>query len=148
MRQTDAKQRTVFRKKCNPTTNGGVRNGSSVGIIYYTLHTTFGINLHAQLVLINKICASKLSQKLIKRALLVGKKLLGAFMLTDITLWAPTMGTATTMKVRDKAGHIWPQNCLSGRRTDFVERAAAYASNRLFACATYVYYTRISLGQS
>ncbi len=41
----------------------------------HTLHTrfcTFGTDLHAQSVLINKISASELSQKFIKSALLVG----------------------------------------------------------------------------
>ena len=60
----------------NPTTNGGVQNGSSVEI-YYTLHTrfcTFGADLHAQPVLVNKIFASELSQKFIKTALLVGEE--------------------------------------------------------------------------
>ncbi len=51
-----------------PTTKGGMQNGS-------TLHTrfcTFGGDLHAQLVFINKTSASELSRKLIKSALLVG----------------------------------------------------------------------------
>ncbi len=59
----------------NPTTNGGVQNGSSVGI-HYTLHTrfcTFGTELHAQSVLINKISALEFSRKFLKSALLVGK---------------------------------------------------------------------------
>ncbi len=41
----------------------------------YTLHSrfcTFGTNLHAQLVLINKISASEISRKFVKIALLVG----------------------------------------------------------------------------
>ena len=44
--------------------------------IQYTLHTrffcTFGGDLYAQLVLINKISALELSRKFIKSALLVG----------------------------------------------------------------------------
>ncbi len=57
-----------------PTTNGGMQNWSSVGILY-TLHTrfsTFGNDLCDQSVLINKITASELSRKSVKSALLVG----------------------------------------------------------------------------
>ncbi len=60
-----------------PTTNGGMQNGSSIGIytVQYTLHThfcTFGTDLYAQSMLINRISASELSQKFIQSALLVG----------------------------------------------------------------------------
>ncbi len=51
-----------------PTTNGGMQNGSS---LHTHLHT-FGTNLYAQSVLINKISSSELSWKFIKSALLVG----------------------------------------------------------------------------
>ena len=57
-----------------PTTNGGMQNGRSVGL-RGTLHTrfcTFGTDLYAQSVLINKIFASELRRKFIKNALLVG----------------------------------------------------------------------------
>ena len=55
-----------------------MQNGSIVGIhtVQYTLHTrfsSFGANLYAQLVLINKISALELSRKFIKSALLVGQ---------------------------------------------------------------------------
>ncbi len=57
-----------------PTTNGGMQDGSSVGT-----HTgctrvfcTFGVVLHARLVLSNKISASEISRKFIKDALSVG----------------------------------------------------------------------------
>ena len=51
------------------TTNGGTQNGSSVGICYM-LHTrfcTFGADLRAQTVPINKISTSELSRKFVKR---------------------------------------------------------------------------------
>ena len=57
-----------------PTTNGGMQKWK-LSRNMYTLHTrfcTFGTNLHAQSVLINKISASELSRKFIKSALLVG----------------------------------------------------------------------------
>ena len=63
----------------HPTTNGGMPNGSSVEIRMYVrthcIHVscTFGTNLYAQSMLINKISASELSQKFIKSALLVGQ---------------------------------------------------------------------------
>ncbi len=53
-----------------PTTNGGMQNGSSVGI--YTHFCTFGSDLHALSVLTNKISASEPSREFIKSALLVG----------------------------------------------------------------------------
>ena len=58
----------------NPTTNGGMQNGSSVGIRTHFIHVfaRFGTNLHAQPVLVNKISASELSRKFIKSALSVG----------------------------------------------------------------------------
>ncbi len=65
----------------SPTTNGGKQNGSSVGI--YCIHCThcirirfgtFGTDLYAQSVLINKISALELSRKFNKSALLVGRK--------------------------------------------------------------------------
>ncbi len=60
-----------------PTTNGGVQNGSSVGIGTRCMHVflhVLGADLHAQSVLVNKISASELSRKFIKNALLVGYK--------------------------------------------------------------------------
>ena len=62
--------------KAYPTTNGGMQHGSSVGIHThaYTVPTrfcTFGTDLYAQSVLINKVFAS-FSRKFIKSALLVG----------------------------------------------------------------------------
>ncbi len=59
----------------NPTTNGGMQNGSSAEISSYTLHAhfcTFGADAYAQSVLSNKISASKLRRKFIK-SVLVGK---------------------------------------------------------------------------
>ncbi len=58
----------------NPTTNGGMQNGSSVGIHTHCIHVfcTFGADFFAQSVLINKISASELSRKFSKTALLVG----------------------------------------------------------------------------
>ncbi len=58
-----------------PTTNGGMQNGSSVGIYTHCKYVfcTFGTDSYAQSVLINKISASDLSRKLIKSALLVGQ---------------------------------------------------------------------------
>ncbi len=55
--------------------HGGMQNGTSVGInnaccIY--VFCTFGADLYAQSVLINKISASELSRKFMKSALLVG----------------------------------------------------------------------------
>ena len=57
-----------------PTTNGGMQNGSSVGICTHRVHVfcTFGSDLHAQSVLIDEISASELSRKFIKSELLVG----------------------------------------------------------------------------
>ena len=49
---------------------------------FHTCFCTFGANLRAQSVFINKISASELSRKLIKSALLVGWQLLT----TDITI--------------------------------------------------------------
>ena len=68
-----------------PTTNGGTQNGSSVGT--YTrrcLHIfrTFGTDLHAQSVLINKISASELRRKFIKGPLLVGYAIPGTMCTT------------------------------------------------------------------
>ncbi len=58
-----------------PTTNGGMQEWK----LSRNIHTrcmphfcTFGTDLHAQLVLVNKISASELSPKFIKSALLVG----------------------------------------------------------------------------
>ncbi len=56
----------------NPTTNGGIQNGSSVGI-YSTRLCMFCADLHARSVLIDKISASELSRKSIKALLLAGK---------------------------------------------------------------------------
>ncbi len=61
------KQRAHYERNCivYPTTNGGIR----------TLHThfcTFGTDVYAQSVLINKISALELSRKFTKSALLVG----------------------------------------------------------------------------
>ena len=57
------------------TTCGGMQNGSSVEICTRFIHVfcTFGVDWHAQSVLINKISASELSRKFIKCALLVGE---------------------------------------------------------------------------
>ncbi len=57
-----------------PTTNGGMQNGSSVGLCTCCVHVfcTLGADLYAQSVLISKISASELSRKLIKGPLLVG----------------------------------------------------------------------------
>ncbi len=57
-----------------PTSNGGMQNGSSVGVCTHCVHVfrTFGADLHAQLALINKISASELRKKVIKGPLLVG----------------------------------------------------------------------------
>ena len=56
-----------------PTTNGGVQNGSSVGIDAHCTHVfcTIG-DLYARSVHINKISALELSRKFIKSPLLVG----------------------------------------------------------------------------
>ena len=56
-------------------TSGGMQNGSSVGRYSHCIHIfcMFDTNLHAPRVLINKISATKFSQKSIKSALLVGK---------------------------------------------------------------------------
>ncbi len=50
-----------------PTTNGGMQNGSSVGIYTHFIHVffTFGADLYVQSVLINKIPASELSRSLL-----------------------------------------------------------------------------------
>ena len=60
----------------DPTSNGGTQNGSSVGIRTRCMHVfcTFGVDLYAQSVLVNKVSASELSQKFIKSALLVGRR--------------------------------------------------------------------------
>ena len=61
----------------DPTTNGGMQNGSSVGICTRCIHVfarLVPINSHAQSVLINKFYASELSWKFIKSALLVGEE--------------------------------------------------------------------------
>ncbi len=62
----------------NPTSNGGMQNGSSALSEYvYTLRTcfcTFDTHLHAQSVFINKLSASELSRKFIESVLLVGHK--------------------------------------------------------------------------
>ena len=59
-----------------PTSNGGVQNGSSVGICSRCVHgffCTFGIRFARSVgALINKISASELSQKFIKSTLLDG----------------------------------------------------------------------------
>ena len=59
----------------NPTTNSGMRNGSSVGTCTHRIHVFARLALicNAQSVLINKISASELRRKLTKSALLVGK---------------------------------------------------------------------------
>ncbi len=56
-----------------PTTNGGMQNGSSVGIHTQCIHVFARLtpNLSARPVLINKISASELSRKFIKSALSV-----------------------------------------------------------------------------
>ena len=59
----------------SPTTNGGMQKGK-LSRNTYALHTrfrTFGDDLRAQSVLIDKISASELSRKFIKSALLVGR---------------------------------------------------------------------------
>ncbi len=50
-----------------PTTNGGMQNGSSVGMCTRCVHVfcTFGADLCAQSVLRNKISASEFSRKFI-----------------------------------------------------------------------------------
>ena len=60
----------------DPTTNGGMLNGSSVGIRTRCVHVfaRFGADLHAQSVLVSKNSASDLSRKFIKSALLVGEE--------------------------------------------------------------------------
>ncbi len=66
-----------------PTTNGGMQNGSSVGI--YCAHCihgffcTYGADLYAQSVVSNKIFALDLSRNFIKSALLVGQGEKGLF---------------------------------------------------------------------
>ncbi len=54
--------------------NGGMQNGSSVGICTRCIHVFahFGVNLYAQLVLSSKISALELRKKFIESALLVG----------------------------------------------------------------------------
>ena len=59
----------------NPTRNGGMQNGSPVGICTQCIRFhTFGVDFYAQSVLINKISASELGRKLIKVALVVGQR--------------------------------------------------------------------------
>ncbi len=60
------KSRQTRRDTYYPTTNGGMQNGSLVGIYTHCIHN------FAQSVLINKISASELSWKFIKSELLVG----------------------------------------------------------------------------
>ena len=66
------------RRSEDPTTNGGTRTGSSVGICttqcMHVFFCTFGTDLYAQLVLSNKTSASELSRKFIESALLVGEE--------------------------------------------------------------------------
>ncbi len=59
----------------DPTTNGGMQNGSSVGICTRCVHVfaRLGADVYAQSVLINKVSASELSRKFIKVASLVGR---------------------------------------------------------------------------
>ncbi len=62
-------------KQVRPTTNRGMQKWD-LSFSTYTLHTrffTFGADLYAQSVIINKISATELSRKLIKSALLVGR---------------------------------------------------------------------------
>ncbi len=69
-----SREQEAFFSFC-PTTNNGTQNGSSVGIYTHCVFArlcTFGVDLYAQSVLINKFSASKLSWKFIKSALLVG----------------------------------------------------------------------------
>ena len=59
----------------SPTSNGGMQNGSSVGICTRCTNVFFarlGADLHAQSVIIKKIFASELCRKFIKSVLLVG----------------------------------------------------------------------------
>ena len=58
----------------NPTTNGGMQNGSPVGICTRRIRVfaRFGADLHARSALSDKISASELSRKLIKVASLAG----------------------------------------------------------------------------
>ncbi len=58
----------------------------------YTLHArfgTFGADVYAQSVLIDKISASELTRKFIKSALLVGQILRGTFLLQKIWIFFP-----------------------------------------------------------
>ena len=65
----------LSRPKGFPTTDGGMQNGSSVGVRVRVAHTFFArfrVDSYAQSVLIDEISASELSRKFIKSALLVG----------------------------------------------------------------------------
>ena len=64
----------VFWHQVYPTTSDGMQNGSSVRMLTHCIHVfcTFGANLYAQLVLINKMSALELRRRFIKIALLVG----------------------------------------------------------------------------
>ena len=57
-----------------PTTNGGMQNGSSVGMRAHCIHffACLGTDLYGQSALSNNISASELTRKFIKSALLVG----------------------------------------------------------------------------
>ena len=69
------KERGFLLSHLSPTTNGGMQNGSSVGIRTHCKHVffcKFGANLHAGWMLTNKISALEISRKIIKGALLVG----------------------------------------------------------------------------
>ena len=59
----------------NPTTKGGMQNGSSVETCARCMHVFARLApiLHARSVLINKTSASELIRKFVKSALLVGK---------------------------------------------------------------------------
>ena len=59
----------------NPTTNGGMQSGSSVGTCTLCMHVfgKFGANLRVESMIINKISASEISRKFVKGALLVGR---------------------------------------------------------------------------
>ncbi len=46
-----------------PTNNSAMQNGSSVGMVCVHIACTFGTDLYAQSVLINKISASELSRE-------------------------------------------------------------------------------------
>ena len=60
----------------DPTTNGGMQNGLSIGICTHCTHIfcTFGADLRDESWIINKLFSSELSRKFIKSPLLVGER--------------------------------------------------------------------------